>query len=81
MTLADILGVLRSACKALHDCGVVLCRVVLCPAACTACQKAIEGAKGKLIVKQEARAVSERDDRLLAETLEALENANKEVGL
>jgi hypothetical protein len=31
------------------------------------------------VVKEAARAVSERDDRLLAEKLEALENANKEV--
>lgn len=39
----------------------------------------MEGAKGKLIVKEAPRAVSERDDRLLAEKLEALEAANKEV--
>lgn len=44
-----------------------------------ACGRSIEGAKGKLVVKEAARAVSERDDRLLAEKLEALENANKEV--
>ena len=31
------------------------------------------------MVKEAARAVSERDDRLLAEKMEALENANKEV--
>jgi translation initiation factor 2 subunit 1 len=30
-------------------------------------------------VKEAARAVSERDDRLLAEKMEALESANKEV--
>eukprot|EP00197_Chlamydomonas_leiostraca_P003036 CAMPEP_0202868596 /NCGR_PEP_ID=MMETSP1391-20130828/10964_1 /ASSEMBLY_ACC=CAM_ASM_000867 /TAXON_ID=1034604 /ORGANISM="Chlamydomonas leiostraca, Strain SAG 11-49" /LENGTH=440 /DNA_ID=CAMNT_0049548781 /DNA_START=154 /DNA_END=1477 /DNA_ORIENTATION=+ len=47
--------------------------------ACEACGKSIEGAKGKLVIKEAARAVSERDDRLLAEKLEALENANKEV--
>lgn len=47
--------------------------------ACEACLKSIEGAKGKLVVKEAARAVSERDDRLLAEKLEALEAANKEV--
>lgn len=48
-------------------------------AACEACQKSIETAKGKMVVKEAARAVSERDDRMLAEKLEALENANKEV--
>ncbi|KAF5828154.1 eukaryotic translation initiation factor 2 alpha [Dunaliella salina] len=47
--------------------------------ACENCQKSIEASKGKLVVKEAARAVSERDDRLLAERLEALENANKEV--
>ena len=35
--------------------------------------------QGKLVVKEAPRAVSERDDRLLAEKLEALEAANKEV--
>lgn len=48
-------------------------------AACDACAKSIEKSKGKLVVKEAARAVSERDDRLLAEKMEALENANKEV--
>jgi translation initiation factor 2 subunit 1 len=48
-------------------------------AACEACQKSIEGAKGKMSVKEAARAVSERDDRLLAEKMEALEAANREV--
>lgn len=48
-------------------------------AACEACQKSIEKARGKLLVKEGARAVSERDDRLLTEKLEALENANREV--
>lgn len=48
-------------------------------AATDACKSAIEVAKGKLVVKEAARAVSERDDRLLAEKLEALEAANKEV--
>lgn len=47
--------------------------------ACEACQKAIEAARGKLTVKEAARAVSERDDRLLSEKLEALEAANAEV--
>ncbi|KAF8065555.1 eukaryotic translation initiation factor 2 subunit alpha [Scenedesmus sp. PABB004] len=48
-------------------------------AACEACARSIEGAKGKLAVKEAARAVSERDDRLLAEKMEALEAANREV--
>jgi hypothetical protein len=36
-------------------------------AACESCAKSIEKARGKLVVKEAARAVSERDDRLLAE--------------
>jgi translation initiation factor 2 subunit 1 len=48
-------------------------------AACEAAQKTIEARKGKMVVKEAARPVSERDDRMLAERLEALENANKEV--
>eukprot|EP00775_Hariotina_reticulata_P009777 gene9777-9934_t len=48
-------------------------------AACGACQTSIEAAKGKMTVKEAARAVSERDDRLLAERMEALEAANREV--
>ncbi len=47
--------------------------------ACEACARSIEGAKGKLVVKEAARAVSERDDRLLAEKMEQLEAANAEV--
>eukprot|EP00878_Enallax_costatus_P014321 GHUV01014979.1.p1 GENE.GHUV01014979.1~~GHUV01014979.1.p1 ORF type:complete len:301 (+),score=81.16 GHUV01014979.1:486-1388(+) len=47
--------------------------------ACEACQQSIEGSKGKMVVKEAARAVSERDDRLLAEKMEALEAANREV--
>lgn len=39
----------------------------------------IEKARGKLLVKEAARAVSERDDRLLSDKLEALEAANREV--
>lgn len=34
-------------------------------AACDVCKKAIEGRKGRLVIKEAARAVSERDDRLL----------------
>tara|TARA_B100000609_G_C17136162_1_gene392938 strand:- start:1 stop:933 length:933 start_codon:yes stop_codon:yes gene_type:complete len=44
-----------------------------------AMEASIEGAKGKLTVKEAPRAVSERDDRLLAEHLEKLEAANREV--
>lgn len=50
-------------------------------AACQVCKKSIESAKGKLSVKEAARAVSERDDRLLAERMEALEAANREVSV
>jgi translation initiation factor 2 subunit 1 len=53
--------------------------VELLTAACDACKASVEAAKGKLVVKEAPRAVSERDDRLLAEKLEALEAANKEV--
>ena len=38
-----------------------------------------QGAKGKLVVKEEPRAVSERDDRLLAEKMENLAKAQQEV--
>jgi hypothetical protein len=49
------------------------------PAACDACQKSIEANRGKLVVKEAARAVSERDDRLLSEKMEQLEAAHAEV--
>jgi translation initiation factor 2 subunit 1 len=49
-------------------------------AACDACQKSIERMRGKLLVKEAARAVSERDDRLLSDKMEQLEAANREVG-
>mmetsp|Transcript_13355 Transcript_13355/g.25636 ORF Transcript_13355/g.25636 Transcript_13355/m.25636 type:complete len:342 (+) Transcript_13355:53-1078(+) len=39
----------------------------------------IEAQKGKLVVKEAARAVSERDDRLLAEKLDQLAKAQQEV--
>uniref|UniRef100_A0A7S0RLS3 S1 motif domain-containing protein n=1 Tax=Pyramimonas obovata TaxID=1411642 RepID=A0A7S0RLS3_9CHLO len=42
-------------------------------------QKSIEARKGKLIVKEAPRAVSERDDRLLAEKMDALAKAQEEV--
>eukprot|EP00201_Polytomella_parva_P009663 CAMPEP_0175057384 /NCGR_PEP_ID=MMETSP0052_2-20121109/11234_1 /TAXON_ID=51329 ORGANISM="Polytomella parva, Strain SAG 63-3" /NCGR_SAMPLE_ID=MMETSP0052_2 /ASSEMBLY_ACC=CAM_ASM_000194 /LENGTH=327 /DNA_ID=CAMNT_0016322591 /DNA_START=105 /DNA_END=1084 /DNA_ORIENTATION=- len=48
-------------------------------AACEACQTYIEKVRGKMIIKEAARAVSERDDRLLNERLEQLEAANREV--
>lgn len=47
--------------------------------ACDAAAASIAASKGRLVVKEAARAVSERDDRLLAERLEALEAANAEV--
>lgn len=47
--------------------------------ACEVCQKSIEKLRGKLVVKEAARAVSERDDRLLSEKMEALETQNREV--
>lgn len=48
-------------------------------AACEVCKTAIEAKKGKMLVKEAARAVSERDDRLLIEKMEQLEAANREV--
>ncbi|XP_050209635.1 eukaryotic translation initiation factor 2 subunit alpha homolog [Mercurialis annua] len=47
--------------------------------AITACTEAIEQHKGKLIVKEPPRAVSERDDKLLAEHMAKLRNENEEV--
>ncbi|KAI0524366.1 hypothetical protein KFK09_003733 [Dendrobium nobile] len=44
-----------------------------------ACTEAIENEKGKLIVKEAPRAVSEREDKLLAEHLAKLQTANEEV--
>ena len=46
---------------------------------CSAGAAAIVKRKGTLKVKESARAVSDRDDRLLMEQMSALENANKEV--
>lgn len=34
-------------------------------AACAECKRVIEGHKGRMVIKEAARAVSERDDRLL----------------
>ena len=45
-------------------------------AAASAC---IDGHKGRLLVKEGARAVSERDEKLLAEKLDKLAAANEEV--
>ncbi|VAH26017.1 unnamed protein product [Triticum turgidum subsp. durum] len=43
------------------------------------CAEAIEKHKGKLVVKEAARAVSERDDKLFADTIEKLKLAGEEV--
>ena len=48
-------------------------------AACEACKAAVEARKGRLVVKASARAVSERDDRLLTDQMKALEEKNREV--
>ncbi|PON51397.1 Translation initiation factor 2, alpha subunit [Parasponia andersonii] len=47
--------------------------------AITACSEAIEQHKGKLVVKEAPRAVSERDDKLLAEHMAKLREQNEEV--
>ncbi|KAH9702637.1 eukaryotic translation initiation factor 2 subunit alpha-like [Citrus sinensis] len=47
--------------------------------AIAACTEAIEKHKGKLTVKEEPRAVSERDDKLLAEHMAKLHQDNEEV--
>ncbi|WVY93640.1 hypothetical protein V8G54_032728 [Vigna mungo] len=47
--------------------------------AITSCTEAIEQHKGKLVVKEAARAVSERDDKLLAEHMAKLRQDNEEV--
>ncbi|KAJ6830694.1 eukaryotic translation initiation factor 2 subunit alpha-like protein [Iris pallida] len=44
-----------------------------------ACTEAIDSHKGKLIVKEAPRAVSERDDKLLAEHMAKLRSANEEI--
>lgn len=43
------------------------------------CKESIEANKGRLVVKEAARAVSERDEKLLAEKLDKLAAANEEV--
>ena len=47
--------------------------------ACDECKATIEGHKGKLQVKSEARVVSAQDDKLLNDQLEQLAAANAEV--
>lgn len=47
--------------------------------ACEKCKTTIEGHKGKLQVKSEARVVSAQDDKLLNDQLEQLAAANAEV--
>lgn len=47
--------------------------------ACEACKASVESSKGRLQVKEAARAVSERDDRMLSLQLATLEAQNKEV--
>ncbi|RZB50323.1 Multiple inositol polyphosphate phosphatase 1 isoform E [Glycine soja] len=47
--------------------------------AIASCTEAIEQHKGKLVVKEAARAVSERDDKLLAEHMAKLRQDNEEV--
>ncbi|KAL2333438.1 hypothetical protein Fmac_014651 [Flemingia macrophylla] len=47
--------------------------------AITCCTEAIEQHKGKLVVKEAPRAVSERDDKLLAEHMAKLRQDNEEV--
>ncbi|XP_010917533.1 eukaryotic translation initiation factor 2 subunit alpha homolog [Elaeis guineensis] len=44
-----------------------------------ACTEEIDRHKGKLVVKEAPRAVSERDDKLLAEHMAKLRSANEEV--
>lgn len=47
-------------------------------AACKACEASIQGNKGRFVVKEAARAVSEREDKMLDEQLKQLEDANAE---
>ena len=47
--------------------------------ACEECKQSIEKAKGKLVIKAEARVVSTQDDKALTEQLENLAKANQEV--
>ncbi|PIA59511.1 hypothetical protein AQUCO_00400417v1 [Aquilegia coerulea] len=62
------------------DCPVKIKLVAAPLRLLTSLQSNIESHKGKLTVKQQARAVSERDDKLLAEAMAKLGTANEEVG-
>lgn len=53
--------------------------VKLLEEATAAAAASIDAAKGRLVVKEGARAVSERDEKLLAEKLDKLAAANEEV--
>jgi len=53
--------------------------VVVLNEATEALKAAIESKGGKIVVKESARAVSEREDRLLAESMEKLAKASEEV--
>merc|ERR1712037_917929 len=44
-----------------------------------AVKSSIESNKGKLVVREGARAVSERDEKLLKEQMARLENLNREI--
>ncbi|KAG0493950.1 hypothetical protein HPP92_004944 [Vanilla planifolia] len=49
--------------------------IIVLNSAIKACAEAIEREKGKLVVKEAARAVSEREDKLLAEHMAKLQSA------
>ena len=52
--------------------------VALVDEAVAAAAAALEKAGGKVVIKEAARAVSERDDRLLAEKMEKLQKAQED---
>ena len=41
------------------------------------CKSSIEGSKGRLVVKEAPRAVSEKEEKMLDEQLQELENSNR----
>lgn len=53
--------------------------VVVLNKAVEACQSSIVGSKGRLTVKEAARAVSEKEEKALDEQLQELENSNRWV--
>jgi len=57
-----------------RDEGIALLRGV-----CTAIEESIKEAGGEMSLKEEARAVSEKDEKLLSSLLESLEQQNREV--